>query len=64
VLNSEELMEPKSKATNSEELIQDFRNKGNTCFKNKKIADAIRFYEQGQLLCAINILLLKQNLYQ
>lgn len=64
MLNSEELMEPYSKAPNSEEMIQAFRDKGNNCFKNKKFQDAIRYYERGLLLCAFNILLLKQNLYQ
>ena len=64
VLNSEELMESKSKTLNAEEKIQDFRSKGNICFKNKNFRDAIRYYEQGLLLCAIYILLLKQNLYQ
>jgi hypothetical protein len=57
-------MEPKSKALNSEELIQDYRSKGNICFKNKKFRDAIICYEKGLLLCAFNVLLLKQNLYQ
>lgn len=57
-------MAHKPKTLNSEELIQDFRSKGNACFKNKNFKDAIRYYEQGLLLCAINILLLKQNLYQ
>jgi hypothetical protein len=64
MLNAEELMEPKSKALDFEELIQEYRNQGNTCFKNKRFLDVIRYYEQGLLLCAFNILLLKQNLYQ
>jgi len=64
VLNSEELVEPKSKAMNSEKLIQDYRKEGNIYFKNKNFQDAIRCYEKGLLLCAFNILLLKQNLYQ
>jgi len=51
MLNSEELMEPYSKAPNSAELIQGFRDKGNICFKNKKFQDAIGYYEQGLLLC-------------
>lgn len=58
-------MEPYSKASSKyEDLIQGFRNDGNICFKNKKFQDAIRYYEQGLLLCAFNILLLKQSLYQ
>jgi hypothetical protein len=64
VLNSEELMEPKSKALNSEELIQEYRKKGNLCFNNKNFQDAITHYKKGLSLCAFNILLLKQNLYQ
>jgi hypothetical protein len=56
-------MAHKPKELSSEELIQDFRSKGNAYFKNKKFLDAIKCYEQGLLLCAINILLLKKNLY-
>jgi hypothetical protein len=48
-LNFEELMAHKPKALNSEELIQDFRSKGNACFKRKKYIDAIRYYEKGLL---------------
>ena len=43
-------MESSSKALNSEELIQDFRMKGNTSFKNKNFQGAIRYYEQGLFL--------------
>jgi hypothetical protein len=47
---------------NVEELIQDFRNKGNACFKNKNFLDAIKYYKEGLLLCTINVFLTKQNL--
>jgi hypothetical protein len=57
-------MEPISKALNSEELIQDYRAKGNICFRDKNFQDAIEYYKQGLFLCAFNISLLKQNIYQ
>jgi hypothetical protein len=47
-------MAHKLKELSPEELIQDFRSRGNVCFKNKKFLDAIKYYEQGMLLCAIN----------
>jgi hypothetical protein len=46
---------------NTEEKIQDFRNKGNICFKNKNISDAIFYYKEGMLLCIINVILIKLN---
>jgi hypothetical protein len=32
---------------NSEQAIQDYRDKGNVCFKNKNMQDAINYYKKG-----------------
>jgi hypothetical protein len=51
-------MEYRPKAWNAEELIQDFRNRGNSCFKNKNFQEAIHYYAKGLLF------LIEHNLYQ
>jgi hypothetical protein len=32
---------------NTEQMVQDFRNKGNACYNTKKILDAISYYKKG-----------------